>query len=273
MATQIDFLTRKNIFLVGGIVLAAIVIFAGVKFYDLGYRLSLSQGFTRPAQIVISPFTQGAQLFLNGERVWEAEIAGDTLTLKVPAGLHEVATARERYSPWTKSVDVESGERVVVGPFNIPETTNGSVLPKTAAEYTAATQLLPAAAKIPTESSPIVSRDDRMEAFVRGQSLVARVKSGTPPQYFCEASCETEKSIVTLAAEVRGLAFLPGRSDVLLMAVQDGVFAIELDTRGIQNFQVLYRGIKPAFAVSPEGLVYIKEGDSVFKVFLFPSDQ
>lgn len=267
-----DTISRKQIYLGIGIVVAGALIFALVKFYDLGYRLSLSRGFTAPAQIVISPFTQGSELYLDGERIMEAEIDGDTVTLNTSAGLHEVATNRTNYFPWQKTLEVGSGERIVVGPYNIPATTNGAVVATTDAEYRAASQLL-AQAKLPTEESPIVSRDGTMEAYVDGQNLYARVKEGEPPQSFCTTSCETMKQVVSLDAEVRGLSFLPGRNDVLLMAVQDGVFAIELDTRGTQNFQVLYRGIRPTFAASPEGLIYLRDNDTIFKVFLFPANQ
>lgn len=265
-------ISRKQIYLGLGIVVAAALLFTFVKFYDLGYRLTFSRGFTRPAQIVISPFTQGAELYLDGERILAAEIDGETVTLHTSAGIHEVTTARANYSPWQKTFDVESGERVVVGPYNIPATTNGAVVATTDTEYRAASQLL-AQATIPTKEKPVVSRDGQLEAYVDGQSLIARVKSGTPPQSFCDTSCQTEKQVVTLEAEVRGLAFMPGRNDVLLMAVQDGVFAIEIDTRGTQNFQVLYRGIKPTFVASPEGLIYLRDNDTIFKVFLFPANQ
>lgn len=267
-----DTISRKQLFLGLGIVVAGALIFAFVKFYDLGYRLSLSRGFTRPASIIVSPFTQGSELYLDGERITEAEIDGDTVTLRTSAGQHEVATDRTNYFPWQKTLDVDSGEHVVVGPYNIPAATNGAVVATTDTEYRAASQLL-AQAKVPTKESPIVSRDGKIEAYVDGQSLVAEVKEGEPPQSFCGASCETTKQVVTLDAEVRGLSFLPGRNDVLLMAVQDGVFAIEMDTRGTQNFQVLYRGIRPTFAASPEGLIYLRDNDTIFKVFLFPANQ
>lgn len=273
MAQSADILSRRNLIIVGAGIVLAVCLFAGIKLYDLGYRLSFSQGFTRPASLVISPFTQGTELYVNGKRILEAGIAGEAVNMVIPAGLHEITLSRKSYFPWQKQLDVESGERIVVGPFNIPETTNGAVLAPTDAEYPSARALLADAAAVPTEERPVRSRDGIMSAFVRGQSLIARVESGTPPQYFCSASCEPEKEVVALQAEVRGLAFLPGRNDVLLMAVQDGVFAIELDTRGTQNFQVLYRGIRPTFAVSPEGLVYIREENTIFKVFLFPSNQ
>jgi hypothetical protein len=265
-------ISRKQVLFGLGIIIAGALLFALIKFYDLGYRLSVSRGVTLPAEIVISPFTQGSELYLDGERVMEAEIDGDTVTLRTSAGPHEVATNRTNYSPWQKALDIDSGERVVVGPYNIPATTNGAVVATTDAEYRAARDLL-AQAKVPTKESPIVSRDGKIEAYVDGQSLVARVKEGEPPQSFCAESCETEKQVVTLDAEVRGLSFLPGRNDVLLMAVQDGVFAIEIDTRGTQNFQVLYRGIRPTFAASPEGLIYLRDNDTIFKVFLFPANQ
>ncbi len=269
--------SRKNILLIGALVVFTVGAFTLVKLYELGYRFTFSHGVTRPSFIAISPFTQGTTFFLDGEPVTDANavhavIDGDIITITVPAGLHDVVFARNKYSPWEKTLDIESGEHITVGPFNIPATTNGVLLKPTDAEYRNAVQLLAAGAKTPSEQSPVSSRDNTIEAFVRGQSLIAHVKSGTPPQSFCDTSCESEKEVVALQAEVRGLAFLPGRNDVLLMAVQDGIFAIELDTRGIQNFQVLYRGIRPTFAVSPEGLIYIKEGDSIFKIFLFPDE-
>lgn len=273
MSERPPILSPLHLALVGLFIAGTVAIFVGIKFYDLGYRLSFNQGFTRPASLVISPYTQGTELYVDGKRILEAEMVDDVITMVIPAGLHEITVSRTGYFPWQKQIDVESGERVVVGPYNIPEATNGSVLAPTDTEYASAVQLLAKSTTVPSEEKPVLSRDGSISAFVRDQSLVARVQSGTPPQYFCSASCESEKDVAALSADVRGLAFLPGRNNVLLMAVQDGIFAIELDTRGMQNFQVLYRGIRPTFAVSPEGLVYIREENTIFKVFLFPSNQ
>ena len=65
--------------------------------------------------------------------------------------------------------------------------------------------------------------------------------------------------------EVRGAAFMPKRDDVLMVAIENGVFAIEIDGRSRRNLQPLYKGKSPTFAVL-EKIIYILDNGTLSKL-------
>lgn len=262
-------LNRNTLLIAGGLILAAALVFVGIRFYEKGYRVGLPGGIHAPGVIEIGHFDPTAQIFLDGEPLLGIPNTTTTLRVPVPAGVHDVTVAKNGYYPWEKAVDVDPRETVIIAPFAVPSATNGLVIPKTDAEYADAARAI-AGMRAPTAENPLLSSDGVMSVFIEEGVLIARSVNGTtPPQYFCEAECTTEHTVITLQAEVRGVTFFPGRSDVLLIAVQNSIFAVELDTRGTQNFQPVYQGVRPTFAHSA-GVLYVKDGESLFKVYFVP---
>lgn len=88
------------------------------------------------------------------------------------------------------------------------------------------------------------------------------------PYYLCDTKpCDsTTYLIATFSSAIKNADFFPGRRDLLIVAVQNGVFALEIDGRGGQISQPIYKGKDPTFAVFPnEKKVYIVD-DGVLAV-------
>ncbi len=92
----------------------------------------------------------------------------------------------------------------------------------------------------------------------------------TLPYYFCEGNNENCKEIVIVfnsPSVIKSLDFYPGRDDVVVIAVENGIFAIEIDQRKIQNFQPIYKGVDPYFLVT-DGVFYVKDKEVIIKINL-----
>lgn len=50
--------------------------------------------------------------------------------------------------------------------------------------------------------------------------------------------------------KIRNFEFYPGRSDALIAAYDNGIWAIEIDGRGGRNIQPIYKGSEPEFIIS-----------------------
>lgn len=262
-------LNRNALLLVGALIVVTALTFAGIRFYEKGYRVGLPGGIMAPGVIELTHFDGTFEVILDGEPLSGIPETVTTLRLPVSAGVHDVALSKNGYYPWEKALEVAAHETVTIAPFAVPSATNGLVVPKTDAEYRSALSAI-AGMHVPDESHPLTSADGEMSVYLKDGTLIARVKNdATPPQYFCEAECSTEHQVIALEAELRGVSFFPGRHDVLLIAVQNSVFAVELDTRGTQNFQPLYQGVRPVFALNA-GALYVKDSDSIFRVYFVP---
>ena len=86
--------------------------------------------------------------------------------------------------------------------------------------------------------------------------------SDSPMPFYLSGSKEM---VFETKDEVRGAAFMPKRDDVLMVAIENGVFAIEIDGRSRRNLQPLYKGKSPTFAVL-EKIIYILDNGTLSKL-------
>lgn len=248
----------------GGILIAAtIVAFIGIGLYDDGYRFT---GVRILFPATVSVFVpEGATIAYDLKHITPA--ASSTATnIHTVSGTHTIGISKEGYWPWEKQVELQSGSAQTFRPFILPKTTEGDVIEKTDPLY-ARIEAAFATTTLPTKDAPILSQDGSVALYIEGSEIKARfVGEGERPVYFCTKNpCENAISVLVFDAELRSLAFLPGRNDVALFAAQNGLFALELDTRGIQNFQPVYKGIRPSF-ITMDGSVYMKDATSLFRV-------
>lgn len=69
---------------------------------------------------------------------------------------------------------------------------------------------------------------------------------------------------------IRGIDFFPRRPDVIVMAVSNGIFALEIDDRsGNRMMQPIYKGKEPIFALAgSEEAVYVVDNGALMKIEL-----
>ena len=70
--------------------------------------------------------------------------------------------------------------------------------------------------------------------------------SDSPLPYYLSSPQEL---IFQTKSSIKNAAFFPKRSDLALVSVGNGVFVSEIDSRGARNFQPIYKGKDPNFAV------------------------
>lgn len=66
--------------------------------------------------------------------------------------------------------------------------------------------------------------------------------------------------------EVRDFDFFPGREGLVIMALEDGIYAVEIDDRSWQNAQPLLLGEKLEMHLE-NGNLYVYDGDLIYQVF------
>lgn len=68
---------------------------------------------------------------------------------------------------------------------------------------------------------------------------------------------------------LNNIDFFPGRRDVIIAALSNGIYALELDRRGGQNLQPIYKGKSPVFAVfQGEKTIYILDDGNLISIEL-----
>lgn len=110
-----------------------------------------------------------------------------------------------------------------------------------------------------------ISVDYRKKAEMRFDDKSVWVNwLSTPLPYFLS---DEEERVFQTKSVIRGASFFPKRSDVALVAYENGVFALEIDGRGNRNIQPVYKGKEPLFAVL-ENEIYILDRGILAKMEL-----
>lgn len=77
--------------------------------------------------------------------------------------------------------------------------------------------------------------------------------------------CRSEIKLDRLRQDVYYYNFFPNSSDLVLMQLEDGIYAAEIDDRSWQNVQLLYPG-EDLGVVVENNVIYIREGDYYFEL-------
>ncbi len=88
------------------------------------------------------------------------------------------------------------------------------------------------------------------------------------PYYLCgQKPCQQPFQIFKSRLPIKNIDFFPQRKDVIIMAIDNGIYALEMDKKGQQNFQSIYKGKDPTFGIiKGENYLYVLDDGSLMKI-------
>lgn len=204
----------------------------------VGYGLWVS---THTGTLVVDSPAYGSRVFVDQHLAGTLKEAPDNLHLSEQTGKHNVIVSKESYWPWTQDIEIKKNETTELHPFVIPQ-------------------------KVAT---------DRVVRLLMSNGVTS-----IDPEYakiavlFQNLTTNEEINPLVEAAHIQNVSYAdyaPGRTDVLLVATNDGIYAVGVEKGEHPNFQPVYKGVHPSFAKAQDGILYIKDGDAIFHVKNFPS--
>lgn len=267
----------KKIFIV-----IAIVAVVGLGFYFAGYRVGENFKISKVGYLTVENAPADVKIFVDG-RSQDFEIGDNTYELRLSAGDHSILVSKDGYWPWLKDISVRSGEKTVVRPFLMPQGASVSVITNSDPNYSPILASIrsripptePADRSVIDAVGPIEAKireivpdarisDDRKSAIwvSNGTIKAAWLSEDTPPAPFCaNGECVQIIDVFKSPLEIRNIEFMKGRNDVFLIGASEGVYAIEFDKTGIQNFQPIYENSDLRFVRNADYL-YILNGNN-----------
>ncbi len=263
-----ELLRKKN--LLHLVVAFLAILLASLGAYFAGYRI-LDLKVVKVGSITLASVAAGTTIYLDGEETQAVRESGSVTIRGVLPGEHTVILGRDSYWPWSKEVRVESDAEEIVAPFAVPQSTNGIIIPSTNPRYEdIKKEVERATGKTYSASAPLLSADGTVALWTEGETIFARwTREGGAPRWFCKESCEEPVTVLTSSeTPIRQISFFPGRNDVVLLATREGIFALEIHKEGTQNFQPLYKGIRPIFVETENGTLYVLDQEVLFEATL-----
>lgn len=260
-----------------------ILIAAGAVFlFQKGYRFSFISGAYKSGslRVHISEKLDDAELFLDGKRQ-EMELADGNFVQfdELKPGKHSIIVSKYNYWPWQKSVNIEPNSTADSSALLVPRNPQWNILISPSESQSGKSlEELAKSGKIIKDAAAAQNifkkSADGIELYLDEERLVLSARwlglGDSVPYFFCDdSSCKREITVLTSKSQIKSFDFYPGKNDALIVAVQDGIYAIELDSRGQRMLFPVYKGRSPVSIVyGGEKSVYVFDEDSLAEIKL-----
>ncbi len=254
--------------------------------YATGYRLGDALNLIRTGGLHISVPYSGAQVSIGDTITKETSVFQKNIFVQnLRPGSYEVKVEKEGLQSWTKRL-VVFPQRVTEGyafllpqaiePVSIPEflvegtsTSTSKKLEKKNPEYATALSLFATTTKVATSSEFVKTR--RKLSVVNVEGVLHATWKGdidSVPHYFCQNESCNEEIILETKTKVKTFDFFPGRDDLLVVALSQGVYAIEIDNRSTQNIQTIHEASGSDFRIRNDEIIILEKDKKLFKISL-----
>lgn len=271
---------RKRRIILALCVLAFLIVVPAVLMYSNGYKIDSGFHLTKTGGFYVSSPVSGAQIFVNNHLERTTNILQTGLFLQnLKPGQYSVLIAKERRWPWKKDLDVKKQIVAEARALMLPMEPEGKVLhrdelsPSDIIKYDEAIDSLKEI-KITANhatTSPIerFTNHDRQKVWWNkneNKIWVDWLKDDSSRPYYLS---NNRVLILDSVYPIRNADFFPGRRDIIIVAVQNGIFAIEIDSRGGQTLQPIYKGKEPIFtALKNDSSIYVLDESILMKIKL-----
>jgi hypothetical protein len=227
----------------------------------------------------VSSPVSGAQIFVNNKLEKETNILQTGLFLSgLKQGSYSVFISKEGYWPWEKKMEVKNQLVAEARALLLPKEPEGEIIkrenssPLQKTEYDDIYNNLQEIKKLGSKSTTTIERftsQERQKLWWKPKENKIWVEwtgeeSARP--YFMESA---KILVFSTANRVKNADFYPGRKDAIIVACQNGIFAVEIDGRGGRAKQPVYKGKDPIFLTQKNtSSVFILDEDALIKVRL-----
>ncbi len=183
---------------------------------------------------LISP-SYGTEVYIDGRIAGHSQGSGEKMSYNYFEGNHSVIISRGNSWPWEKNIDLGAKQEITLNPLLVQKDIKPIEIVKNS-----------------YSNGVIEMSSEYKDTLALFDSITIRQDVLKPLE-------------TTRIANARSADFFPGRTDVLLVAVNDGIFAVETGATTPRNFQPVYKGISPLFVLSNNTLI-IKDDDSLYRI-------
>lgn len=209
-------------------------------------------------------------IFLDNKKIGTSKKDNDIVKIRgLSDGEYFLLINKQGHSPWRKNITIKDKEIKNIRTFSLPNSFDSYV--KTVDFGGKENEIIDNISKTISESK--ISYDKNVMISKDGNKITATWigEEESLPDFFCDnEKCDNNSLVLSSSTGIiKNIGFYPGRNDLILFAVGNGIFAIEIDRKDIQNFQPLYVGQSPSFSVDRDiSTLYIKDFDSIVGIVL-----
>ena len=250
-----------------------------VLLYSNGYRLGANWTLKKTGGLYVASPVSGAQIFVNDNLERETNIIQNGLFLSgLRPGAYSVLIAKEGYWPWSKKMEVKSQMVAEARALLLPKEPEGEIIkrenstPLQKTEYDDIYALIKETKKLNSTATSTVERlasQERQKLWwnpKKNEIWISWSGEESARPYYLE---KNENYVFKSPTRIKNADFYPGRKDVIIVSYQNGIYAIEIDKRGGQAKQPIYKGKDPVFITyKNSSSIYILDEDALIRIKL-----
>lgn len=231
----------------------AIIIFMLLAYF-LGYRRVQGFKIAKIGYVTMTiPFSQTSIFLDQSERIITKK---DNEVIKIPLTpkKHNIIVSRESYYPWNKDFVIVSNKVIQLSPIYVSQNPSGSIINQIDPEYY---KIISQINKnvLPTNNKPKVSEDGLASIWEEEGSIMAKKE-------------DELLQVIAPETEIKNIEFYKDRSDSLIFSTSDGIFMIEIDKKGQQNFMPIYKGTNPYFTKGNPNYIYVIDSNTLMQIVI-----
>lgn len=259
--------------------------------YAKGYRFNFEEAFkiSETGGLYINADQSGISIYVNGEVVRKTSIVQKGIFVQsLKPGEYKVSASKDGFQTWNKIIRVFPEIVTEARSFSlknepilteIPRNLNSnglatSTVIKKNPEYdlindlfmatTTQKSIKPISATTSVDTKTIrnilvKNEDGKLHVFWTGENDAI-------PNYFCESDVCKSEIVINGGSKVKSFDFFPGRDDLIIIRLENGIYVSEIDDRSPQNIQKIVLGLGYDFRVKDGSEIYLKEGAKIYSV-------
>ncbi len=244
--------TIKKSYIFSGILVFALL--ASIVLYSSGYRITSNFRIGRVGKVSITAPLPNTWIFINSSKRITTSIENQTVELSLSPKMHTIIVARDSYYPWKKDLQISSNSKTDLNPLFVSQNPSGNMIPNGDPEYWKIINSIKTNTA-PTKANPKKSSDGNAVVWTEDKKIF--VKNG-----------DKEIEVLTLLTDVKNISFYKDRNDAIIFSTSIGVYVIETDKDGGQNFMPIYKGQDPYFVQTDSNYIYVQDTAALMQVII-----
>jgi len=247
-------------FLYASVAVALLIILIMFFGYRNGYRFTENLLIGKVGNLSLVVSLPQTKIYIDDEEKVITTNDNEAVEIKLTPREHTVIISKDGYYPWKKDIVMQSEGKIIFSPVFVSKNPSGFVISNEDPEFWKLRNEI-ITNTLPSKNSPQLSVDGQAKMWVKDNAIFVEVAPSTD-----SGQASTTRKVIQPDPVVRNVSFYKDRNDVVIMSVSSGVYAIETNKEGTQNFLPIYKGISPSFISGDLNYIYVYDGDILMQV-------
>jgi len=232
-----------------------VVILAIALGYKSGYRITSDLHVGKIGTLTANISLVDTSIFVGDIKKFTTTKESEDIEIKLSPKEHSVIISRQGYFPWTKKIKIPSGEKVEINPIFVPIYTSGQVITVQDPEYYKIRREI-IIDKLPEKNSQKISKDNSVSIWLDDDNSIMA------------STTDKQIKVVQPDTAIKNIEFYKDRADAIIFSTNTGIYVIEIDEKGKQNFMPIYKGNDPYFIKGGDDYIHILDRDNLLLVII-----